>query len=76
MLVVNGSLDIGLGPASRPNVIMSTDGETLANVGLGRKSLKEVMAGGDLKFEGNKKAVQRMIGIFNLGQTRDRIVSG
>lgn len=62
--VDKGRLEITLGAAKNPIATVRTDGEIFSAVGLGKKSLKEVIVNGDFKITGSGLAVVRMMQIL------------
>jgi len=64
--VHDSQLEIALGAAVKPLATVTTDGETFAGVGLGKKDLKTAINQGDLKFTGSGLSVIRMIELFQI----------
>jgi alkyl sulfatase BDS1-like metallo-beta-lactamase superfamily hydrolase len=62
--VEDGKLDLRLGPAEKPAVVMTTDLETYAVLGMRTLSFAEAIGQGKLRIEGDPEAMARFARIF------------
>ena len=66
--IADGTIEVGRGTADHPDATIETDPATLASVIWAGRSLSEAERSGDIKIEGSKAAVKRLLGLFPLPQ--------
>jgi DNA-binding HxlR family transcriptional regulator/putative sterol carrier protein len=66
-----GTIEVRPGAAESPDLVLHTDPETFARLGLGRMTPTEAVEAGSLSIEGDPGAAERCAAIFDLG---DRVV--
>lgn len=64
--IANGELDVERGAATDPDAIVTSDSETLDSVIYGGRSLDDALASGAIRIEGDRQAVERLVGLFPL----------
>jgi DNA-binding HxlR family transcriptional regulator len=64
--VADGRFEIERGEAERPDATIETDPNTLAALVYDDRSLDEALRSGDVKVEGDERAVERFLGLFPL----------
>lgn len=64
--VAGGSFEVIRGDAEEPDAVVETDSGTLASVLYGGRPLAEVVSSGEMKIEGDGRAVERFLGLFPL----------
>jgi DNA-binding HxlR family transcriptional regulator len=62
--IADGRLALGRGPQEAPNAIVVTDAGTLSAVIWQGRELAEALSAGDLRIEGDRGAVTRLITLF------------
>ena len=65
-VVADGRFEIARGSADRPDATIETDSNTLAALVFGGRPLAEALRSGDIKIEGDRSAVARLLGLFPL----------
>jgi DNA-binding HxlR family transcriptional regulator len=58
------TIELGRGPADRPDAIIETDAGTLSAVIWNSRELDDALRDGDIKLEGDRRAVNRFLGLF------------
>jgi len=64
--VSGGSFQVERGSAERPDVIIESDSDTLAELVYDDRSLSEALRSGELKVEGDETAAERFLTLFPL----------
>jgi DNA-binding HxlR family transcriptional regulator len=64
--VADGAIDVGRGTADAPDAILETDPATLATVLWHGRKLDEALRAGEVRVEGNRRAVARFVRLFPL----------
>jgi DNA-binding HxlR family transcriptional regulator len=62
--IADGRIALGRGPQEDPDAIVETDARTLGDVIWQGRELADATASGDLRIEGDRAAVTRLIGLF------------
>ena len=65
-VVDDGRFEISRGTADRPDAILETGSDTLAGLVYAGRPLAEALESGDLKIEGDRSAVERLLVLFPL----------
>ena len=65
-VVADGRLEIARGSADRPDATIETNPGTLAALVFDGCQLAEALRSGDIKIEGSREAVERLLGLFLL----------
>lgn len=63
--IQDGEVETGLGPASDPDVILRSDERTLSLIRTGELSVEEAADRGDLRFEGTRPKISRMLQVLS-----------
>jgi DNA-binding HxlR family transcriptional regulator/putative sterol carrier protein len=62
--VQQGAIEVAAGPATAPDLVLSTDHQTFAGLGMGRISSPEAIADGLITVDGDPAAAQRCAALF------------
>ena len=62
--IADGSIEIDRGPADDPAAILETDAATFSAVVWNGRELAEALRAGDVRIEGDRRAVDRLLGLF------------
>jgi DNA-binding HxlR family transcriptional regulator len=69
LTVDDGRIEIGRGPAERPDVVLTTDPTTLESVAFHLRSVAAAERSGDLIVEGDRAHLDRLLTVFTVPQT-------
>jgi DNA-binding HxlR family transcriptional regulator len=64
-------IEIGRDPVDRPDAIIATDADTLSSVIWKGRELDDALRAGDMTLEGDRRAVNRLLGLFPRPQRVD-----
>ena len=64
LAVDDGTIDIGRGPATRPDLTLDTDPPTLEELAFGGLTVEEAQRTGRLSFTGDAADLRRLLGVF------------
>jgi len=64
LVVDDGAIEIGRGPALRPDVVLHTDPPTLEELAFGGLTVDEAQRTSRLSFAGDAAALRRLLGVF------------
>jgi DNA-binding HxlR family transcriptional regulator len=64
--IKGGNIDVRQGSSESPDLVIETDQETFAMLGLRRMSLAEALESGKLSFEGDPTVAERCAAVFGL----------
>jgi DNA-binding HxlR family transcriptional regulator len=62
--IADGGIDVGRGDAADPDAIVETDVDTFVAVIWNGRELSDAVRAGDLRIEGDERAVSRLTGLF------------
>ncbi len=64
--LADGRLEVVRGEARAPEAVVETDPPTFLDLIRGRRDLRGALAAGDVRVEGDERAVSRFLGLFPL----------
>ena len=64
--LADGRLEVVRGEARSPDAVVETDPPTFLDLIRGRRDLAGALASGDVRVEGDERAVSRFLGLFPL----------
>src|SRR5215208_963385 len=64
VLVADGAISLDRGPAEEPDAIIDSDAVTFAAVVWNGRDLNDALRAGELRIEGDRRAVDRLLGLF------------
>jgi DNA-binding HxlR family transcriptional regulator/putative sterol carrier protein len=64
--IADGKMELDRGRAEDPDATIETDVETLRDLLWQRRELPKALKAGDIKVEGDRRAVSRFVGLFTL----------
>ena len=62
--IADRRIELGRGPAGQPDAIIATDAGTLSSVIWNGRELDDALRAGDITIEGDRPAVNRLLGLF------------
>lgn len=72
--VADGRFEIGRGVADEPDAVVETDAGTLAALVYEGRQLAEALRSGDVRIEGDRQAVERLLTLFPLPEPAAEVV--
>ena len=62
--IAGGSIELDRGPSETPDAIVETDAVTFSTVVWNGRPLADALRAGELRIEGDRRAVDRLLGLF------------
>jgi DNA-binding HxlR family transcriptional regulator len=62
--IADGAIELDRGPAERPDAVIGTDPVTFSAVVWNGRELDDALRAGELTIEGDRRAVDRLLGLF------------
>jgi DNA-binding HxlR family transcriptional regulator/putative sterol carrier protein len=72
VIVDDGAIELDRGPAEDPDAIVDSDATTFSAVVWNGRDLNEAIRAGELRLEGDRRAVDRLIGLFPKPEPAER----